>query len=315
MTRTARTTSLPAGAALAAALVAPLFGGAPHVRAQEPPAAEAPAARIARLVGELGHADFAVRERAQKELVAIGPPALAALEQAKSSPDPEVASRAAEAIARIREGGGTRERPRPPAPRPEERGLEPVPEMPDVRDVLRELQRQMEQDLPPGFNELFRDLFRDAQPPGGAQERDLELPGGRGRLRVWSSGPQAPQPMPVPGAVHGVQVGPPSAALRAHLGIDGPDGLVVNALDPQGPLAKAGVQLHDVIMGVDGRLVRTPRDLQALGRAPAKLTLYRRAKLETLDVPAFATAAPPGGTQAPQPPRAAPPKPGESRSF
>ncbi len=62
----------------------------------EPPVAAAPAdpATIARLIGELGHADFFVRQRAQQQLEQIGYDAFDALQAATSHEDLEIASRA-----------------------------------------------------------------------------------------------------------------------------------------------------------------------------------------------------------------------------
>lgn len=61
-----------------------------------PPVEAAPAdpATIARLIGELGHADFFVRERAQQQLEQIGYDAFDALQAATAHEDLEIASRA-----------------------------------------------------------------------------------------------------------------------------------------------------------------------------------------------------------------------------
>jgi hypothetical protein len=77
----------------------PPAGPAPEARQPEPDAA---AAKIARLVAELGHDDWAVREQASAALRALGEPALAALEPAAKSPDPEVRARAGELLLQIR---------------------------------------------------------------------------------------------------------------------------------------------------------------------------------------------------------------------
>ncbi len=50
--------------------------------------------RIQQLIGQLGHADYAVRQKAQAELEALGPEALEALEAAEGDEDLEIASRA-----------------------------------------------------------------------------------------------------------------------------------------------------------------------------------------------------------------------------
>ncbi len=50
--------------------------------------------RIEQLIGQLGHADYAIRQKAQAELAALGPEALDALEAAEAHEDLEIASRA-----------------------------------------------------------------------------------------------------------------------------------------------------------------------------------------------------------------------------
>ena len=95
--------------AIALALGAFLAGAATPSRAQsEPPAPKAgektQEKRIERLIQQLGDDAYEKREAAQRELEAIGRPALPALRKATSHEDPEVASRA-EAIVRAREAG------------------------------------------------------------------------------------------------------------------------------------------------------------------------------------------------------------------
>jgi hypothetical protein len=78
-----------------------------YLSGQTPPApGEELKAKIAKLVKELGADDWAVRENASKEIVAVGKPALAALKEAANSKDAEVAQRAKDALAQI-EGSGT----------------------------------------------------------------------------------------------------------------------------------------------------------------------------------------------------------------
>jgi len=72
---------------------------------QKPPSPEELAklqARIAELIKQLGHDEWAKREEATKGLVEIGQVAESALEEAAKSKDPEVSSRAAEALKKIR---------------------------------------------------------------------------------------------------------------------------------------------------------------------------------------------------------------------
>jgi hypothetical protein len=84
--------------ALLAGVVATSGGLRPRLaEAADPPG---PAA-VARLVGQLGDPEFARRERATRDLDAVGPAALGLLRQAARSADPEVARRAADLAGRI----------------------------------------------------------------------------------------------------------------------------------------------------------------------------------------------------------------------
>lgn len=290
-----------------------LFGAvsAVPVLAQEgakPPQGQAATreARIAELVRKLGDPSFDVREAAQRELIAIGGPALKALDEATRSADPEVASRATEAISRIRQGGGSR----PPEERQPERdpALPPdMPPMPDMRDMFKELEGQ----LPAEFGELLKDLFSGRLPGEDEQGAPEERRPGQPRVRVWQWSNE-PRPNATPGSFDralGVEVVPAHPALRAQLGLPDNEGLVINQLDPEGRAAKAGVQLYDVIVGVDGRSVRSPRDLRPLVQGGAKVELYRRAQTQTIDVP------PPGQAKPAPAPTPTPPSGNGERSF
>jgi tetratricopeptide (TPR) repeat protein len=68
--------------------------------AQEPP--EALSQRISRLILQLGHSDFFQRERAQEELIKIGPDAFDALTAALNHEDIEIAARASYLVRAIR---------------------------------------------------------------------------------------------------------------------------------------------------------------------------------------------------------------------
>jgi len=59
-------------------------------------------ARVAELIKQLNNDEWAKREEATNELVEVGPAAESALEEAAKSKDPEVSSRAAEALKKIR---------------------------------------------------------------------------------------------------------------------------------------------------------------------------------------------------------------------
>jgi HEAT repeat protein len=59
------------------------------------------------LLRDLGNAEFDTREKAERELLALGEAALPALEQAVSDPDPEVANRAKKLLKKIGKGKQT----------------------------------------------------------------------------------------------------------------------------------------------------------------------------------------------------------------
>jgi len=316
---------------IAAATLA-LVCAAPRLApAQEQPGAEDQAARIERLVRQLGDDSPAAREEAQRQLESIGRPALRALDEATDHSDPEVASRAREAAARIRAGQpgaggddeGTRERPaEPPLP-------QPMPDMPRVEDmdqVFKELERQLQEQLPEGMGELFRDLFEnmdevpgleDLRPDRGADpDTEPDQEGPRPRFRVWTWDNQGGPRQLEPGrsadlGTLGMRVGSPGAALRAHLGLERGDGLVVNEVERDGWAARSGLALYDVIVAVDGRAVRTRADLAPLEQRACTLEVYRRAQLEELEVPAAD-----GERPLPAPERETPEQEdGEGRSF
>src|SRR5262245_32703392 len=70
-----------------------------YLRAQTP--SEADLAKLAVAARQLGHRSFAVRERAQKTLLAAGRPSLRFLKALRSEPDIEVVRRAERAIEEI----------------------------------------------------------------------------------------------------------------------------------------------------------------------------------------------------------------------
>lgn len=266
-------------AALALALVA---APAPVALAQDggpqPAPAEALDARVARLVRQLGDRAYERREAAQRELVAIGRPALPALREAAQSQDPEVASRAAEAIEAI--GGEvepTRERERRELPRELERqelerGLEELPRQgggPDA--VLEELQRS----LPKLFERFFERSLPGGEPRGGESEN--------GWLRVWRFGGPSTEAETTVREL-GLTVERPGAALRAQLELPEGVGLVVTRLEATGRAARSGVQRYDVLVAVDGRAVREVSDLEGVIARGGALELVRKAKRTALEL-------------------------------
>jgi tetratricopeptide (TPR) repeat protein len=81
-----------------------LVGLCATVRALDEPAAMPPVSdeQIAELIGQLGDREFAVRERAQQQLIKLGFDAFDALVEAEDSSDPEIAMQAGFLVRRIR---------------------------------------------------------------------------------------------------------------------------------------------------------------------------------------------------------------------
>jgi hypothetical protein len=92
--------------------------------AQDPQAEEDPAKKIADLVRQLGHDEYAAREKASQELRKIGKPAEEALRKATSSEDPEVRARARALLDDLAQA----EKPKAEAPR-----RAPQPNLPGFR--------------------------------------------------------------------------------------------------------------------------------------------------------------------------------------
>src|SRR5690349_761355 len=82
-------------------LLAPALalGWAAPVRGADPPKADAE--QIAQLIKQLGSDEFEAREKATKDLEAIGTPALEALREAAKNGEPEVKTRATAILAKV----------------------------------------------------------------------------------------------------------------------------------------------------------------------------------------------------------------------
>jgi hypothetical protein len=302
-----------------AALFLALIVAAPVAFAQQE---ETQQARIERLIQGLGADDPEVRDASQKELESIGAPALPALKQATESDDPEVALRARESIEAIG-SGGSRTQPRrdetrrpPQVPQPGQ----PMP-MPDLDELMRESMKQLQDQLPPEFRQLLEQF---GEVPGTEEQgqQDEERRGStRPRVRVWSwsngqpNQPGSPNRAGLEGQL-GIRGGRASAALRAQLEIKGNEGLVINRVLPGSWAEAHGLQQYDVIVALDGRSVRSARDLAPLTQKGCQLQLYRKAKLETVDLPVLEIEREtrPAPAPKPSPDKAEPKKDGE-RSF
>lgn len=282
-----------------------------RVSAQDPaPAQETQQARIDRLVRALNSDDYDARAKAQRELVQIGRAAVPALKEAAKSEDPNLASWAEDTLYQI-EQRPRGEEPRQDEPQDELRrgGPQQTPPMPDPDDILKELQKQ----LPKEFGKLFEQMFGGDKKPADPNQDEERQGEWRPRTRVWTwnNGELREQ---TPGddaeARLGLRLGPASAALRAQLGIEGTHGVVVNRVEAGGQAARSGVQLYDVIVALDGRPVRSARDLEPLLAKGGKLDLYRRAQVQSIQV-APAPATPPPAEQPKAPPTGKP----KERSF
>jgi serine protease Do len=85
----------------------------------------------------------------------------------------------------------------------------------------------------------------------------------------------------------GIAVAPPAVArhLRASVGLDARDGVLVRDLDPDGPAHAAGVRVGDLVVGVDGTPVSSPDDLvAAIDDSGATLTLAIVRGVEEVEV-------------------------------
>src|SRR5690349_18031389 len=91
----------------AVVLAAQMTASAPAAQAADQTDAE-----IARLIEQLGDAQFAVRQRAQEQLVKLGFAAFDALVEAEQHDDPEVAMQAGYLVRQIRAGWTTDSDPR-----------------------------------------------------------------------------------------------------------------------------------------------------------------------------------------------------------
>jgi serine protease Do len=76
----------------------------------------------------------------------------------------------------------------------------------------------------------------------------------------------------------GVQIQAVSKEDAAGFGLDGPRGALVNGVEKDGPAAKAGVEVGDIILKVDGKDVKTSQDL------PRVITVVRPGTKVTLTV-------------------------------
>jgi serine protease Do len=93
----------------------------------------------------------------------------------------------------------------------------------------------------------------DNSPPPKAALRQANLP----EIKL----PQTQMNKP-PTAFIGVVTGDIPAVLSEHLGLAANEGIIVHSLVPEGPAAKAGLAVSDVITKVGGKSISTPAELR-----------------------------------------------------
>ncbi|MEQ8763884.1 MAG: PDZ domain-containing protein [Planctomycetota bacterium] len=159
--------------------------------------------RISRLIGRLGNQEFRERERAMKELEAIGEPAKQDLERAAQSKDPEVRWRARQLLSKIEgprgtapEGRSSRDRLRPVDPDEDARGRGLQPKRRDLDGFdqqIEQLMRELEDDMRRfgSSRDLSHWLDRERETRSGLDE--LEQLFGRGasgqrRMTIHNNG-------------------------------------------------------------------------------------------------------------------------------
>ncbi|MDY8107862.1 Do family serine endopeptidase [Fulvimarina sp. 2208YS6-2-32] len=87
----------------------------------------------------------------------------------------------------------------------------------------------------------------------------------------------------------GVQIGEVSEDIAEALGLASAKGAIVTLPDTETPASKAGIETGDVITGVDGQAVESPRDLARMiadynPGATVEIAVFRDGKSETIDV-------------------------------
>ena len=131
----------------------------------------------------------------------------------------------------------------------------------------------------------------DAPPPAELPQQQADAP---------AEAPVAPAAQPAYLGVVAVAV---PEMLAGHLGLADGEGVLVQALSPDGPAAKAGLAAHDIITRIDGNPVASSADLtREVGkRQPgqqARLDVIHNGKAGTLDITLGAR---PAGLVAPAP--------------
>lgn len=116
--------------------------------------------------------------------------------------------------------------------------------------------------------------------------------GGEGappRSEKKSSGTNSDQSAPAERGYLGAGFAPISSSLRRQLGIEEGVGLVAQYLDPRGPASAAGLEIQDILVGLDEQIIVGDRQLVLLVRrrepgSEVKLHVRRRGEKRTITV-------------------------------
>jgi serine protease Do len=146
----------------------------------------------------------------------------------------------------------------------------------------------------------------DAPPPPAVDGPEAEVP----PLRPLQFGAAKPQAVPAAAeasAFLGVVSSEIPEMLAEHLGLNPDECIVVRSLVPDGPAAKAGIAIHDVITRVGDQNITSPAELSKCiaGKKPGEtltVELIHKGKPATVEVtlgerPADLAAAGPGGLE------------------
>lgn len=105
---------------------------------------------------------------------------------------------------------------------------------------------------------------------------------------IWQSGDPPPEAVKPSDHWLGLQCGKLSEALRAQLGLDEEQGILVEALVDESPAAKAGIEKYDVLIQAGDRKLTKVQDLidevDAVKDGKLSIELIRKGKKKTLEV-------------------------------
>jgi hypothetical protein len=260
--------------------------GAPTLWAQdgapsaEAPAKDADAARVARLLKDLGDDDYERREEATEALIKEGRGVIARIRALHAeTKDAEVKARTSFILDKLGVAAEPEStEPREGEQRPSGPSVPGMPEMPELDEMMRGL------NLPDGIRKAFEGMLegslKDFMEPDQAPGRN------RPRVRVWSNIPRLNKGALGFRHATGLRARPPSQVLRSHLDLSLKDGgLVVSAVEKGSWAEAAGIQLHDVLLRLGDDAVISLDDLDVLERGPATLELIRKGRSTELALP------------------------------